>query len=772
MASAPPQFQEGQRVRGRNGEIAVIRNGVPVVEQPVVPQPMTVGTPNPQQPYDTRRAAAGAARDEYGAANAPVETRFDRESSLRQQFDQRPEVRAYREVLPLYVSASRAEDTRAGDLNLIYAFGKMMDPGSVVREGEMVMVQGSSPIAQRLQAIFDSEINSTGRINAATRRQLLSELSSRRHQLAESYNRARNQFLGAAREYGLDPTRVVGDHPAQGWLNEERERQSDASDGGMVSGREMPRANLSTEQQRLYDAFLAGNPRATADDLRTFAREAGLGEIQNADNIIEARNEGAGVRPASEALLQPAETPGSSALSGIYRGLSKVVGAPVDITNSLLGTVGLGADRPIGGSERGQSGLMALGYVQPESQDPTNRFISRVGQSVGSAAVPLGGAYALSARELAALGQAAPSLASTGSGFLMAAGGGAGAAEAQRLFPGNPWAEMGGELLGSAATGGGLYGLASRNARQAAEAAVPTTGQLRSQASNLYDQAESRGVVAGPNVTTNLAGRVRDIATDNALITPTGRVSTDYPRAAEAMRLLDDFAGQQMDVRNIQVVRDTLADAVQATAGKERRIARMMLNAFDEETGPLAPELASARRVSSRYLQADQIDQARQMAEPRATQFSRGGEDNALRTDFRALERDIIQGEASFPPAVEDAIRNVVRGGPVRNATRWIGGLAPSTTGGNIVPGLGIGAGAGAMTGDPVLGALIGAGTWGAGTAGRVATNALARRDMEVAHLLARAGGDIPVDPVINPALRRQIALSLAGQIYGAGEGE
>ncbi|QIC52870.1 structural protein [Brucella phage EF4] len=48
--------------------------------------------------------------------------------------------------------------------------------------------------------------------------------------------------------------------------------------------------------------------------------------------------------------------------------------------------------------------------------------------------------------------------------------------------------------------------------------------------------------------------------------------------------------------------------------GKEGRIAKKMLSAFDDFVSPLAPELAEARKISSRYLKAGTLERARELA--------------------------------------------------------------------------------------------------------------------------------------------------------------
>lgn len=446
----------------------------------------------------------------------------------------------------------------------------------------------------------------------------------------------------------------------------------------------------------------------------------------------------------------------SQSLSGYNEGLGLLAGLPVDATTGLINLVprGINAiantnipliENPILGSEWINRQQQDIGSVGAPSADPANQFVRRVGNSVGASSIPVG-ATANTGRQVIA-------------GLMSGLGGGTAAATAQQAFPGNASAEMIAELLGSVAGGAPSVMSARRSAQSAAEAAVPSGQQLRNQAGNLYRQAENRGVVAGPNVTGDLSQRIDTIARNEELITPTGRVSPDYPRAAEARQLLQDYAGQDMNPRQIQVVRDTLADAVQATMGKERRIARMMLNEFDDVTGPLAPELSQARDVASRYLQANEVQRAIDLAEPRAAQFSASGPENALRTEFRNLDRQMIRDDARFNPAVAEAINNVSRGTPYTNTMRNIGKLAPT---GVVSAGLGASVpfGIGNAIGGPIVGTAASGATMGAGIAGRYLATKAVEDQARIAELLARNGGALNVAPVTD-----DIATILAGNL-------
>lgn len=107
----------------------------------------------------------------------------------------------------------------------------------------------------------------------------------------------------------------------------------------------------------------------------------------------------------------------------------------------------------------------------------------------------------------------------------------------------------------------------------------------------------------------------------------------------------------------MQTVRDVLSDAVNATKGKERRIASMMLDRFDNFTAPLAPELAQARGIYSRAMRGEQLETLRELAEANRSRFGASGVENALRQEYRNLDRRIVKGqERGWSPAEAEAV--------------------------------------------------------------------------------------------------------------------
>lgn len=161
----------------------------------------------PKAQNDVRGGVLNNTRTAQDIALKPATTAAD----LAKQYAGDPRVAAYREVLPNIVGAMNAPDNAQGDLSIIYAFAKTMDPGSAVRGEEMTMAQGSSPLVARLQSYIGS-VNQGKRLPPATRRELVNTMRSKGHEFDLAYSEARKQYLGIAKQANLDPDLIVGPH--------------------------------------------------------------------------------------------------------------------------------------------------------------------------------------------------------------------------------------------------------------------------------------------------------------------------------------------------------------------------------------------------------------------------------------------------------------------------------------------------------------------------------------------------------------------------------
>lgn len=363
-----------------------------------------------------------------------------------------------------------------------------------------------------------------------------------------------------------------------------------------------------------------------------------------------------------------------------------------------------------------------VGAIKPATSDGGDQFARRVGEEIGAALIP-------------ALGTPAKV-----TSLLSAAGSGVGAAGAQAIAPGNPYAEIAGQLIG----GGVPLGVANQLERGAiAKGATPTVESLKDEAGALYEAARASGVVAPQQATAQLNQTMKGIATAEGLISPTGRVNSSYPRINGVLNTFDDFSTGTMDIAQAQATRKVLTDAAKSAEPGEKRIATMMLDEFDKFLDPLAPEIAQANRIYSRAKKGELLEQAVELAGSRAGQFSGSGFENALRAEFRGLQRQIIKGQLRGLSESEiDAINKVANGGALENVARWIGKFAPTGNLGTVA-----GGSAGFAAGGPLgAAAVLGAGALGRGAATKMTANNARKAIVE-----ALMGGNAVPVPAIAP---------------------
>lgn len=159
-------------------------------------------------------SATGAENRKTAEISAPGKA-MKGAQSLRKEFEGMDAVKNYRTVEPILASVKKAPDTGYGDMDLIYGVGKILDPGSVVRDSEMTMaIRAGSPLQQLLGTTRFS-IEKGGRLTPQARRQIVGMLEGRVGALEDAYNRERQRFSTYATENGFEPSQVVGGDDAE-----------------------------------------------------------------------------------------------------------------------------------------------------------------------------------------------------------------------------------------------------------------------------------------------------------------------------------------------------------------------------------------------------------------------------------------------------------------------------------------------------------------------------------------------------------------------------
>lgn len=144
---------------------------------------------------EQQREQAGSRRDEV---------------NLRREFNNRQEVKDYATVRSAYqsVQAAARQPSAAGDLSLIFAYMKILDPGSVVREQEFANAQNAAGIPDRVRNLYNRALNGQ-RLNPNQRQDFINQANNLFQTRQQTYDRIASEYRGYAESYGVSPDRVA-----------------------------------------------------------------------------------------------------------------------------------------------------------------------------------------------------------------------------------------------------------------------------------------------------------------------------------------------------------------------------------------------------------------------------------------------------------------------------------------------------------------------------------------------------------------------------------
>lgn len=511
----------------------------------------------------------------------------------------------------------------------------------------------------------------------------------------------------------------------------------------------------------IYATPPADNPFAAYDPTGAFRASVAAGPVQTPDTSVLQN-----VKVAARAASPYATAAGVGALAGAP------FGGPVgSAAGAGLATLGLAA------GDVGATGYNALANYMGWNRMPTpSETIQNVYGKIGVGARPQTSEQAMldalvsgaggaggQARAFQTLAQGAQSPVTRGTmttlgqqpAIQMGAGaGGAAAPTALQEYAdvSNPYALLGSSLAGSILGGkttAGVGNIGRGIQATAARAGTPSTVDLRTQAQNAYRAADDAGVVyrssAFDNFAANLDQRLAREGFD-ARLYPNAATVMDRIRTATAT----DTPGvsRHQTFQDLDILRRVAGAARNSENSAERRFGLIITDQLNDfATRPPAnavragdaPEAAravtEARMNWSRMSKSQEIEDAVQRARLSPAAAEGGKMDEAIRTQFANLTREIDNGwHPGFTEAEVANIRRVAEGRAGSDILRMVSQLKPGTNlGGLIRTGAQLAAGT-AAAGGPV-GLALAAPTMAAGYGARAGRNALA--ELNAANLAA-----------------------------------
>jgi hypothetical protein len=139
-----------------------------------------------------------------------IKDQFAIEQGLSQQYGQAAPLKTYEEVKAGYerVRTAAQADSGAGDVGVVYGFMKMLDPGSVVREGEFATAESTAGIPQQIVGLYN-KLLSGERLTPQQRQQFAAMAEELYSDASSNLTGLNTQYEGRASRWGADPANIV-----------------------------------------------------------------------------------------------------------------------------------------------------------------------------------------------------------------------------------------------------------------------------------------------------------------------------------------------------------------------------------------------------------------------------------------------------------------------------------------------------------------------------------------------------------------------------------
>jgi hypothetical protein len=195
---------QGERTKLGQGEVLVDTSGQIVARGEVKPDKVDLGNavafvdPKTLQVIKTMPKGADG------------EKSFSQENTLRSQY--LTQTQSYTGIAQAYnkVAAAAKDPSAAGDLSLIFGYMKILDPASVVREGEFATAQNAAGIPTQVGNLYN-KVLSGERLSETQRADFINQarnlVKSQKGQL-DTFNQT---YTDIATNYKLDPNKIIID---------------------------------------------------------------------------------------------------------------------------------------------------------------------------------------------------------------------------------------------------------------------------------------------------------------------------------------------------------------------------------------------------------------------------------------------------------------------------------------------------------------------------------------------------------------------------------
>jgi hypothetical protein len=133
---------------------------------------------------------------------------FENETTLRKEFN--AEAKPFNEVSASFsrLNSAAKDDTGASDIAMIYSYMKMLDPGSVVREGEFATAENAGGVGEKIRNLYNKVMQGT-RLTPAVRADYLNVAKRLNTESNVKFNKLKKRYKGISERAGLNPENTV-----------------------------------------------------------------------------------------------------------------------------------------------------------------------------------------------------------------------------------------------------------------------------------------------------------------------------------------------------------------------------------------------------------------------------------------------------------------------------------------------------------------------------------------------------------------------------------
>lgn len=130
-------------------------------------------------------------------------------TNLRKEFRQETNDLKFKDVRDAWGRMEGAADTPTGDLSIAYAYVKLLDPNSAVKEGELATTENTRGLSDKVLNAYNKVVNGK-RLSENQRQGFLREGSTIYNNVANKQKELSSFYSGLASDSGVNPQDVIG----------------------------------------------------------------------------------------------------------------------------------------------------------------------------------------------------------------------------------------------------------------------------------------------------------------------------------------------------------------------------------------------------------------------------------------------------------------------------------------------------------------------------------------------------------------------------------